>query len=280
MDDIGLLMKRQTRVQSITRRILTSNLRYCQKKAVDYGFTPITLNRSAPPNVQRAGATALHLGDGYTVLWVAPDSPALKAGIRVGDEISAVNGVTWAQSPDAQDMFRTALASGLHEPRLQLTVRRADRTITMEVQGQDSCDVRVIVVSGTRGVANASGNTIRVDTQTEQLLSDDQLAFIIGHEAAHIFLGHAATEQQLVTKQAVARFAMEQAADALGVRLMLRAGYAPEAAAEANTQVSRSRGPFTRLLNLHGNYMKPKERSAFLAQQAEDARREAALPDG
>ena len=276
IDDIRAFHARQTRVASIARRILTSNLDSCPIKREDYGFNAASPDWNAPETVRLAWVTALRLGEGSTVISVFPDSPAQKAGLEVGDEISAANGFSWSQSAAAQAAFRNALANGVRGPLLHLTIRREKHDIAMELRGQSVCDVSIMAVSGGRGNASATGNTIVVDAGLEGLLSiDDELAFIIAHEAAHIFLGHSGADQRDAVKDATKRFAIEKAADMLGVRLMLRAGYAPEVAASANARVEHNlRGPIARFLDYHGSYMPTKVRSAFLAQQAAEARDE------
>jgi hypothetical protein len=59
------------------------------------------------------------------------------------------------------------------------------------------------------------------------------------------------------------------------VRLILRAGYAPEAAADASPKLARAnRGPIARMLDIHGPYMETGKRAAFLLTEASKARAE------
>lgn len=267
---------REVRVQSIARRILASNLQACAVKQKDYGFNAVSINVAAPANVQAAWTKALQLGDGYTVVTAFPDSPAQNVGLRIGDALISVNGAQWSDGKSEQDAFRDALAKGLLAPQLHLTVRRAKQEIPLDLAGQDICKADAVLRTSRHSNAQAIGSTIVVDAGLEELLTnDDELAFIIAHEAAHIFLGHSAPDQQQALKSSATRSAMEKAADVLGIRLAARAGYMPEAAAVANPKLANAnRGPISRLLDLHGPYMSNRDRTEFLKAQAAEVRAE------
>jgi predicted Zn-dependent protease len=100
----------------------------------------------------------------------------------------------------------------------------------------------------------------------------DQLAFVLGHEAAHIHLGHARERAQANTLATVVRvnpllgmglqmlfdraFSREQEyeADRLAVTMCVRAGYAPQAGVAFLTRlgaVTSSTGGVAQLLSTH-----------------------------
>lgn len=115
---------------------------------------------------------------------------------------------------------------------------------------------------------------IIVDGGMEQLLtSDEELAWVIAHEAAHIFLGHTGPGRGADLKNNDIRSQMERQADALSVRLMLLAGYSPEASFAAQPKIAAaSRGPISRLFDVHGPYMGTRERTRFLMNEVAAAR--------
>jgi membrane-associated protease RseP (regulator of RpoE activity) len=267
---------REVRVRSIARRILASNLQACTVKQKDYGFTTVTINVAAPAELQAVWAMALQLGDGYTAVTVFADGPAQALGMRLGDTLVSVNGTRWSDRKAEQGAFRDALAKGLLEPQVHLTVRRADQEISLELEGQDICKADAILRTSQHSNAQVFGSTIVVDAGLEELLTnDDELAFVIAHEAAHVFLGHSAPDQQQAPKVSATRSAMEKAADVLGIRLAARAGYMPEAAAVANPKLANAnRGPISRMLDLHGPYMSTRDRTEFLKAQAAAVRAE------
>ncbi|OXE35748.1 MAG: hypothetical protein CGW95_12020 [Phenylobacterium zucineum] len=226
----------------------------------------------ASAEVRSAWTTALQVGDSSTIVSVFPNSPAESSDLRVGDTIVTANGVRWGQSPAEQAAFNVELTKGALEPKLHLTIRREGREMATNLTGQDACKASVTLIADRHINASSSGNNIFVNSGLENLLpNDDELAFIIAHEIAHIILGHSKLSRDAL-KVHDRRLAMEVAADTLGLRLMLRAGYAPESAASANAKIAHAaRGSISKLLNLHGPYMAPKDRSTFLAQQAAQA---------
>jgi Zn-dependent protease with chaperone function len=89
----------------------------------------------------------------------------------------------------------------LLEPQLHLTVRRTKQEISLELEGQEICKADAVLRTSRRSNAQVFGSTIVVDAGLEELLTnDDELAFVIAHEVAHIFLGHSALDQQQALK--------------------------------------------------------------------------------
>ncbi len=278
---------RDVRITGIARRILAANLSACPLQNTDYGLTEVTIDPTASAPVREAWLAAYGVGEQSTVITVLPGSPAAAAGIAEGDVVSAVNGEAWS-SPGASSgassgagddhaAFHTAMQAALAAPHMQLTLRRGlepERIVTLE--GQTVCTATIIMVNDRAVNATADGTQIAIDTEMDALLPDDDaLAYVIAHEAAHIFLGHVTAEHAPTMRNAAIRGEAERAADMLGLQLMARAGFAPEAAAPASLLLARAnRGAIARLFNLHGPYMAPQERAAML--EAEAARLRAA----
>jgi predicted Zn-dependent protease len=116
-------------------------------------------------------------------------------------------------------------------------VGRATADVMFNMAPQEICTADVVLRTRDNVYAAASGSTIIVDEGMEWLLtSDDELALIVAHEAAHVFLGHTGANRAKEHKNALLRKQMEQQADALGVRLMPKAGFSPEASVNAHAK--------------------------------------------
>jgi hypothetical protein len=269
-------MNRFVRVQAIVRRITAANVETCPAKRGDFGFTSVSPNPDVSAAVSAAWTEGLGLGDGSTVVAVYGSGPSEAAGMLVGDNIVAADGLKWATVPEHRKAFTEALDSRSGEK--QLTVKRGTSDIIIDMTPQIICTLDVALRSRENVYAASSGSTVIIDEGMERLLnSDDELALIIGHEAAHIFLGHTSADRARDFKNTVLRKQMEQQADALGVRLMLKAGFSPEASITAHSKLARAmRGPMSRLLGIYGPYMSTADRTAFIKSEAEAARSEPA----
>ena len=269
-------INRFVRVKSIVRRITAANVATCSTKRSDFGFTSVSPNPDASAEVRAAWTAGLGLGDGSTVVAVYGSGPAEAAGLRVGDTIVSADGVPWSPAPERRKAFAEAL--DVRSGEKHLMVMRAGADVTIKMTPQEICTADVVLRTRDNVYAAANGSTIIVDEGMERLLdSDDELALIIAHEAAHIFLGHTGADRAKEFKNFVLRKQMEQEADALGVRLMLKAGFSPEGSVNAHPKMTKAmQGPISRLLGWHGPYMSPRERTAFIQSEAAAARSEEA----
>lgn len=270
---VGAWYQRVIRVKTIARRVLASNRAACAVQRDDFGFTAMSPDPDAPAAIQAAWIEGLGLGDGSTVVAVFESGPAAAAGLLVGDAILQINGTKWSPTVEGRQAFVRA-GAGSHA--LDLVVRRPTGEVRITIPAQQICAADVWLTVRDKVNASANGTNIVVEGGLERLLaSDDELAWVIAHEAAHVFLKHSGADRKADLANGDRRSQMERAADVLGVRLMLRAGFAPEASSGANAKIAHAaRGPIARLLDLHGPYMAPRERSAFLMSEAEAARAE------
>lgn len=276
--DFGAWYDRVFRVEAISRQILAANTDICPRKRSDFGFTALAPAPDASAAVRAALAEGLGLGEGQTVVLVHEGGPAGRAGLHVGDQILAANGVAWGTMVESRAAFALAMRESLAEQRVVLTVQRRAEELAIAISAEQICDADVVLRSTSSVHAWATERTIVIEGPLEELLtSNDELAWVIAHEAAHVFLGHVPADQTETRVDRMTRARFEREADELSLPLMLRAGFAPEAAATALTRIAprARRGLIGRLFDLHGPYMPPPERVALLAARAAAARAEA-----
>ncbi len=257
---------REVRLGIITRKIITANLPLCPTHRKYFGFTSIWLEKNANTDTGKKWAEAFHLQEEPTIITVIPNSSVDRAGLRVGDAILSFNDIQWIRSDADKTAYGKELRAALTSPAMRLVVRRNEKEISLLLTGEDACAADVALVNNQESNAHAGGYLVSIDAGLEELLRDDaELAFVVAHEIAHIILGHSAPGKENELNDKNIRASMEQAADALGIRLMVRAGYDPAAATTAIRKIDHAnRGPISRWLGLYGPYMPTEQRIEFL----------------
>lgn len=243
---IRTLGAEQLRLATVGYRVGAANARTCAKPDMTAGLVLHDLTEYAP-NARASVSTAFSLHEGVGILEVVPQSVAAAAGLHVDDEVLAVNGVTVpgatsiATSPQSYQrvaQFSEMLSGALTLGPADLLVRRQGGVFHTELTGKPICGGETIVVNSSDINAWSDGRHVFVSTGMMRLAqTEDQLAFVVGHEMAHNILGHASVND---THGLLSLFGIgsakirrqESAADALSVRLMGPAAYEPAAAVE------------------------------------------------
>lgn len=150
--------------------------------------------------------------------------------------------------------------------------------------GLSSCDFRVIRLAGADMPANAfqtedqSGRPVIIvtDVFVQSLLHEDELAFVLAHEAAHHIAAHrlrllkvktAALAEELalapLARERISPLQFEREADALGVTIAQAAGYDPRNAVSLFERLPLENQTGTNMVG----HPSPKERRATLIGQ-------------
>jgi GNAT superfamily N-acetyltransferase len=238
------------RVAAVSYRILAAAPPICTKVAPTIGLSVHDVRQYQA--ALRPAATRAFGFVGYpAVLAVAPGGPADRAGVHAGDAVTAIAGVPVAQftapGPDrrpqgiaeADDVgSRVATASANGEVALDLL--RGGVALSVRIAPVAACDMPVQLEPGTRYDAWSDGRSVALTSALAgEAADDDELAFVIAHEAAHNILGH----RDLLRGRGIGRGLLsrigakgravrqtEEEADRLGLYLAARAGYDPQAA--------------------------------------------------
>lgn len=269
------------RLWRVANRIAMANADRCATTRPAYGYLAISISDAATPATRDLWREAMGLDAQFKVVDLMPDGPAARAGLLAGDLLAVVGQVPWSQEPAQRQRFEAALREAQLSGALHLTVERQGSVATADLVAEPACAVDVVLIRKTAANASTFGRRVEVYTGLLQLLdSDDELAFVVGHEMAHAVLDHTGPGKEALARASATRSIMEREADTLGVRMAVRAGFAPDAAARAAAKLAHAnRGPISRLLDLHGAYMPTQERAAFLqAEAAKAVAEEAARP--
>ncbi len=267
VDGFRSLYSQFSRVSAITHNILVANAPICSKLKTYYGFIPMSLKEQGNEEQKKLAIKAFNLKKQPTVTYVDPKRAADKAGLSVGDAIISVNDNLWSATK-SPDEFIKLLNEAQDLPHLRLGILRGKNEHVLNLTADNACDYSFILSNTTEHKVMAHNREIIVDLGAAKLLKrDDGLAFFISHELAHILLGHTLLKRKKELGDYKMRNIIEKDADALGIRLMIRAGYDPDGAETAlkNTDLIDS-GPITNFFNYHGPYMPVDERIQYLRE--------------
>jgi len=146
------------------------------------------------------------------VVAVQPGSPADRAGIRVGDQISSVAGGAIHSDVDLFDR-----AASFEAGAIPITLLRGEQEIRIAVEPLRACHPEAFLEIGDLMLTDrARGNHFYVTSGFIRFAkTDDELALVVAHELAHRISG----------MRVVPGPQVEVRADRLGLYLAARAGY-------------------------------------------------------
>lgn len=238
------------RVAVIGYRLAVSGIPLCPEQAPVTGLTLHHLAEYAPKE-RPAAAAEYGLDGGPGVLAVVPGSPAASAGLIAGDVLLALNGQPFAkpQLSDAKgdplrqsiEAVETQLDEALRRGAVRLLIRRLGAEQQVTLGSAAGCPSRFRLARSTQVNAFANRGYVIVSTALLPLFqTEDELAFVIAHEIAHVVLRH---PEMLAAAGVPVRGLLRGAgrngvlvkrteveADWLALRLTRAAGYDPGAA--------------------------------------------------
>ncbi|NML06261.1 M48 family metallopeptidase [Sphingomonas sp. G-3-2-10] len=234
------------RIATIGYRIATAAPALCPRQGPVSGLTFHHL--SDYEAADRPAMIGQGLDRGPGVLTVVEGSPADVAGLRAGDVLLTVDETpfpspatilagpdrrAWRTASDASEtLFQDALARG----PVALRVLRGGQTLSLTLTPRSGCLFRIRLAYSAQQRAVAASPYILVTSSLVELTrNDDELAFLIAHEMAHVALDHATQlKARGIPRNGAARGfgkngafvrRTEDEADQLGGRLMMAAGY-------------------------------------------------------
>ncbi|HVR90121.1 MAG TPA: M48 family metallopeptidase [Novosphingobium sp.] len=282
-EELAGLQRDDTRLQSIAWRVAHGNASLCPDPQPAVGLLPMDARGFKDPAAVRA---ALGLSGELGVGAVAQGSPADLGGVKAGDELVGIEGIDFAALPDvppnsfarqvalvtridAQLVQHGQLALMLHTPGSV-----ASRRVVLKAEPVCRSSFELLT-SGDQ--AAADGQRVVISRRfLAGAPSDDEAAFVIGHELAHNILRHRALLDKLGRTPENYR-QTERAADRLGLWLMANAGYDTATATSFMQRWARRRGPILFPGTTHDGW---KTRQRTIAAELAVLNATPAKPDG
>lgn len=203
-----------TRLQNVAAPLLKANIELCPRTRRDIGITVHTLS-DYQPNLQPFAEVLMGASDRLSVRTLREGSPADIGGIKTGDVIIGINGAYMPGGFTVQRFFKVATQNAFKDEKMELTVKRGETRLTVDVNPETICDYPAAVFFSEKTNGHTDGEQIIITSELMKTVTEDvNLALIIAHEMAHAISGHQRKEK-----------ALELKADRMALILMSRAGY-------------------------------------------------------
>lgn len=257
-EDLLALRTLDRRMETVGYRLAARAARLCPDKAPLPGFLLHDISQYGGSDRAEV-RTTFGIGNAPSVLALAPDSPAARAGLREDDGIVAIDGRPVPHLPSGTsgtftrllavtDQLEKALAGG----EVTLTVERNGARQEIRFSPEQGCPSRFQTRPSETLDARANGDYVEATTAMVAYAGDDaELAAVLGHEMAHNILKHRARLNaagiqrgllQQFGRNARLTRNTEVEADRFGVYLMAHAGFDPQAAVRFWERYGREHG--------------------------------------
>ena len=262
------LVAKDLRVASVAYRLQTAAVSYCARHQRLSGLLVQDISQYRG-DLRQAMAASFGLDGLPAIVAVVPGSPGAAAELRSGDGLLAIDGRVLAEPrdrllPKPADGARYTEIVGMLDRAFMagpvaMEIRRGSNVLRVDLDGAEACasDVQ-LDLSGQLNAA-ADGQMVTISRGLlDAMPSDDELAFVIGHELAHNILGH----RHFLEAEGMRRYEpfsglgrsgnrlreTEKQADYLGLYLVAWAGYDVRGAAELCRHLERA-DPLIRLFS-------------------------------
>ena len=186
------MLEASNRLQHIGWTMLSKNAKFCKKKSnFSYGATYLSVLDLPKEDhslfisifnkdIKKALFKKYGLSAFPIVASVARNSPASRANLLPGDKVLKIN-------DEIPNNFRDKLHGALiNKSLLKLQVLREEKILNITLLGKQVCNYNIQALPSGFPNAFADGQKIFITLAAIKLArSDDELAFLIGHELAH-----------------------------------------------------------------------------------------------
>ena len=179
------------RLDTVAFRIRTANKAACKEwVAPQIGLLAVT-PQSLPKKYQKFSAEALDLRwVRATVISVVDGSPAAVAGIKTGDELISFNGEP-VPTTGTRGWIGSFLQSNGEKPMQVAFLRDDTEHLTVRVNPVTGCAIPIVLETDPTPNAFTDYKRIVIQSGIFRLTrTDADLATIVGHELAHVNMGH------------------------------------------------------------------------------------------
>ena len=214
-------MENRVLLRSVLSRVMTSAIPFCGSQSTNYVGIAFATQYAYVGSVWREAAIGyFDLGESVKIIIVDPGSPADKAGLKTGDIVTSVNGTPIRSGVRAMPHFRKQLDSTKNRMNQfsMLVKRTGGQSVQLTIKPTKMCNTLIRLEMDNSINAYADRYSVHISQGLVRFVeSDAELALVVGHELAHVWLGHPGLSGPSQ--------ALESIADYLGLYLVSWAGY-------------------------------------------------------
>ena len=187
---LDLQFRRAERLAGVSWPIMAQNAELCGETTTHrMGLSFSYLESFEDDDYREIARAEFQIGERITVMHVAPDSPADRAGVRSGDRLLSFSGTELSAGQAGTEELDEALSEHAGGAAT-LAVGRGGVQKELTVEPVRVCDYPVLLSSagGDSNAVNAfaDGSNIHITPGMMRFASgDEELALVIGHELAH-----------------------------------------------------------------------------------------------
>lgn len=180
------------RVQAVAFDLAFANIVDCGKRVrPSFGFSWLSrdqLDKKLRPTAERAGI----VGPFPTIAVVSAFGPS-RFSLARGDVILEIDGMPYGTGKKS---FAARLAEAAKEGAVRLRFRRAGRELEQVLIAAPLCDMPVLLSWDEKSRAFTDGKRIVISKGILDVMQNDhELAFVIGHEMAHVASDHVSSKK-------------------------------------------------------------------------------------
>lgn len=185
-DILERTVEAQRRIVTVAGPLFTKNANLCPRRGYSPGFT-VYSDFDVPEDLRHVAYERLLLGHEPVVLAVIPGSEAWLQGVRPGDTLLTMNGQRQRNAAELRARVRR-----IREPvTMNFGFMRQGQSFAVELPFTPICAYNLKYDAGMRDInAATDGKNIYVTQGMMSIVSDEELAVVLGHELGHAIMHH------------------------------------------------------------------------------------------
>ena len=178
--------------------LLIAGTKFSEKK-LGLSLGAVIINKhDIDEDFQDAASRLYNLGEELQILYVVPKSCSDVAGLQANDILVSINSLKIPRGKNANHKFHKLINKHLRNKEMaSIEVIRNGSKHIFSVKPNKVCDNAILLKDSDEINAYTDGKSIIMTKGMLRFLNDDkELALVLGHELAHIIMGHVSAKKK------------------------------------------------------------------------------------